>query len=229
MAERIAEIPLGGLVTAATSFIGGDGIVLLGYSGTLQPFLVLLPLEPGQVPEPGGVAPEQLDMGFAQAEGIAAVDADTYVFSSESFSNPLLQLPASLFRLDLPEQGGEEPGGEEPGEGEPGGGEGEPGGGEGEPGGGENPGTDGGPTPGLGPEELRIFRAQGSPILEYAHGSEASVLGRAIYDTAGRRILFQQGNAAQRPQINISQLEQAVYYLTLYLRNLTLSEPFISD
>ena len=227
-AERIAELAVGGLVTSASPFSDNTGIALLGYSGQLQPFFLSLPLQPGEVPSLVNANPEQLDMGFAQAEGITALDQDTYFFTSEAFSNPLLNLPASLFRLELPDSGEGEPGEGEggPGEGEPG--EGEPGEGEGEPGESENPLRGGGPTPGLNPDELRIFRPQGSSILEYAHGSSATVLGRAIFDVSGRRILFQQGTSVQNPSIDISQLEQAVYYLTLYLRDLTLTEPFVS-
>lgn len=222
VAERVAALAVEGLVTAATPSTDGNGLALLGYSGQLQPFLMQVPVSPGTPPNLEDAVFEQLEMGFAQAEGIAAIDQDTYFICSETFSNPLVNLPAALFRLQVPGSGGEDPGGEDPGNG------GEGPGGETPGGGGPVPGNGGGPTPGLAPDELRIFRSPGSPILQYAHGSDAVVLGRAIYDAAGRRIRFERGEEVRDPRVDISHLEQAVYYLTLYLRNLTLSRPFVT-
>lgn len=209
LARRIDEYQVNGLITAACRNTNGSDIVLLGYSGQLQPFLVKVPSSGNEFSFPAETERISLDIGIAQAEGITPGGAGVYYMSSEAFSNALLNLPASLFKILESEE--EEPGGEEPEEGE------------------DPPKGEGGP-PGMAlePDELRIYREPGSPILQYAYGSEEVLLGRAVFDAGGRRITFEKGPEIQMPQIDISHLETAVYYLTLYLRGKTLSAPFLS-
>lgn len=220
-AERIGELPVGGLITAGHPFSDGTGIALLGYSNQLQPFMVRLPLGANGLQFPTETTREPLEIGFGQAEGLLAVSPGVYLFSTESFSNAFVNLQASVFRVEFTDgdPNGEEPGGEEPGGEEPGGEE--PGGG-----GTLNPGF-GGYQPQLANDELRLFGRPFSGLLEYAHGSTNELLARAIYDSAGRRIRYEEGPEIRIAEMDVSGLGTSIYYFTLYLREQTLSRPFI--
>lgn len=207
-ARRVAQYNSGGLVTGAMRRPDGSGVVLLGYSELLQPFVIDIPA----LGEPFEFVPEtmkgMLEIGFSQAEGIAA-DAEGRVFvSSEAFANAFLNLSASVFTFTWDQE--ETPPDTDPDNPDPGGEEPQPGG-----------------DMGLQPGELRIYREPGSPMLRYAVGSENALLARAVYDSAGRLILYEKATEAVPGSLDVSGLETAVYYLTLYLRGETLSEPFL--
>ena len=207
-ARRIAQYPVRGLITGAARAPEGAGLVLLGYSSQLQPFAVFVPTTGASFTFPEATEKEILDIGFGQAEGICAAPGNRYFVSTESFSNALLNLPASVFVL-RPSQVSEGSPAPEPGS-----------------------GTDQDSIPKGGEEGgkghgLRLYRAPGSPILEYSLEQPRTILARAIYDTSGRQILFERGPGDPPGQLDISNLETSVYYLALYVEDRVLSRPFL--
>jgi hypothetical protein len=156
-----------------------------------------------------------LEIGFGQTEGISPAPGNRYFVSSESYSNALLSLPASIFVVSPPiwKNAGNEP---------------EP-----EPGSDPEPDPDPDPSPdwpgaGQGGNGLRVYRAPGSNILEYALEQPRTILARAVYDAAGRRVFFDAGPGDPPGQLDVSNLETSVYYLALYVGDRILSRPFLS-
>ncbi len=71
---------------------------------------------------------------------------------------------------------------------------------------------------------LRIFKRFGARELEYEIQGE--ILGRAIFDTNGRRINYIMGKDIRENTVNLATLNSAVYYLTFYTDKGTISAPF---
>ncbi len=205
-ARRITAYNSNGLITAAALGPGDTEVYLLGYRGELQPFIIRVP----NVGLPFAFGPDtensSLDLAFSQTEGIAIDSAGKVFVSSERYSDAFFNLPATVYSFlpDPADKGGLDPEGPGPG--------------------GEDPPDS---TTGLQPGELRIYREPGSPILRYAVGSENAVLARGVYDSAGRLVLYEKAGEMVPGSLDVSGLEAAVYYLTLYLRGETLSEPFL--
>lgn len=218
-AVKLGTVQASGLVTAATYNPESNILYLLGYSQLLQPFLLRFEDPPGSLSFGGTSQSSNLDIGFAQTEGICFVDHNTYYISSEKFvnSNPPIALAASLFRLETPDAPIENtpPPGEDPGD---------------DP----NPPPDEDPEPNPlpeddNPDELIIYRDFGSSSLQYILNTEDDLFGRAIYDLNGRRIQYTPKSEIVSNSIDISALGKSIYYLTFYLRTKILSKPFISD
>ena len=76
--------------------------------------------------------------------------------------------------------------------------------------------------------ELRLYRAPGSPILEYALKDPKRILARAVFDYTGRTIYMERGSGDPPGQLDISALETSVYYLVLYVGDRVLSRPFMT-
>ncbi len=205
LAHRLAEYPVRGLVTAASPDPVTGGLVLLGYSTQLQPFSLFVPVQGATFSFPASTKKELLDIGFGQTEGLTPAPGNRFFVSSESYSNAFLSLPASIFILS-PETVSEGGNGPPP-----------------DP----NPGT-GDPDGRMGLNDLRLYRAPGSPILEYALEDQQRILARAVYDATGRTVLFEQGPGDPPGQLDISALETSVYYLALYVGDRILSRPFLS-
>ena len=72
-----------------------------------------------------------------------------------------------------------------------------------------------------------IFRAAGSDELRYELNRPAPILARAVFDTAGRMVLFENAPEIDAGRLDIATLNTSVYYLTLYFRGAILSEPFL--
>lgn len=209
-ARRIAEYPVRGLITAAAPASGSEGVILLGYSAQLQPFTLTVPVAGPSFTFPEQTEKQLLDIGFGQTEGISPAPGGRYYVSSESFSNALLSLPASVFVLaPAPLSGGASEPGPGPGTGTPADSIPEP------------------PQKGMGKNSLRLYRAPGSAILEYALEYPQTVLARAVYDPTGRRILFERGPGDPPGQLDVSSLETSVYYLAIYVGDRVLSRPFL--
>lgn len=205
-ARRLAEYPVRGLVTAAAPDLATGGLVLLGYSTQLQPFSVFVPASGPVFDFPQGTRKELLDIGFGQTEGLSPAPGNRFYVSSESYANAFLSLPASVFILS----GAPAPGGEpvSPHDTKP-----------------EGPdGAEGG----MGRNDLRLFRSPGSPILGYVLEDPDRILARAVYDTTGRTVFFEHGPGSPPGQLDISSLENSVYYLALYVGDRILSRPFLS-
>jgi hypothetical protein len=197
-----------GLVTGATYNPDVRVLFLIGYSQQLQPFVLRMDGLTDTFTFNGTEQKIVLPIGFAQAEGITAVDENSYYFSSERFtnSNPPITLDAGLYRFNtadtIPgEENPEEPQQEDPP-------------------GGEDPGEDD------SGQELIIFLNAGSKVVQYELNAESELFGRAIFDTAGRRISLTHANRIDSNSIDLSILESSIYYLTFYLQGRTISRPF---
>ena len=207
LARRVARYPVRGLVTGAAPASAGDGLVLLGYSAQLQPFTVFVPSTAPSFAFPEAAEKQMLDIGFGQTEGICAAPGNRYFVSSESYSNALVSLPASVFVLKPLASPADSPTPEPGGTGQD-----------------SIPGRPGQDEGGFG---LRLYRAPGSPILEYDLEHPQTILARAVYDTTGRRVLFESGPGDPPGQLDISHLETSVYYLALYADDRVWSRPFL--
>ncbi len=213
MAINLGSTQFSGLVTAATYNDITNVLYLLGYSQLLQPFLVRYEDPPGPLSFSGNGEFSNLNIGLAQTEAIAFVDANIYYISSERFinSSPPIALEASLFKLET-EDDIMEPGPivEDPPPVIP-------------------PEDDPDPLPEENNEELVLFREFGSSLLHYELNTEDDLFGRAIFDTSGRRVQYTAEREIDGNSIDISNLERAVYYIAFYMRRKIISKAFISD
>ena len=197
IAQRAGAAAVNGLVTGA-SYNQSSGIIyLVGYNSLLQPFLFRLDdlVSPFNLPQSGQRF--NLELGFAQIEGITAIDNNNYLLSSEAFSrnSPPITLNPSLFRLrtnDVSE----------------------------EPDDNDDEGADPGTT------QLSVFVPFGSKTLEYNLQTDRDIFGWEIFDTTGRRVERLNSLQISENQIDISSLSSSVYYLAFYLRGTTIAKPF---
>ena len=215
-AINIGTAMVDGLVSAATYNPNSNILYLLGYSQFLQPFVFRFQDPPGPQSFGGTGQKILLDIGFGQAEGMCFVDHNTYYISTERFENtsPPVVLAASLFKLETGDDAVEilPPPDEDP----------DP-----DP----DPEEDPKGTPDPNPEiddELIVFRTFGSPVLRYVLNTQDDVFGMAIYDVKGRRIRYTSQSDIDGNEVDISTLENSIYYLTFYLRTKILSKAFIS-
>lgn len=80
------------------------------------------------------------------------------------------------------------------------------------------------PLPKEDKQGLLIFKRFGARELEYEIQGE--ILGRAIFDTNGRRINYILGKDIRENTVNLATLNSAIYYLTFYTDNGIVSAPF---
>lgn len=104
VAERVANYPIGGMVTAAVADPEKGQVLLLAYTAQLQPMLVLVPFPISDSGAPASPEKHLLSIGFAQAEGMVLAPGRKLLVSSEAFANRLIRLPAGIYRLDLEEE-----------------------------------------------------------------------------------------------------------------------------
>lgn len=203
VAKNIAEFPLNGLVTGADLISAENKIIILGYSTQLQPFIFSIS-SVTSTNFPGPVDKYTLPIGFAQAEGVAVGNNNMLYVSSERFSNSLLTLPASVFKLKWGEAEAGNPNGGEP-----------------EP--------DPEPEDGTRQDDnsLLLVSSPDSDVLQYRLPSEDTVLAQAVFDSSGRQLILQKGPEIQEGQVDISGLGPAVYYLTLFLGSKARSKAFL--
>jgi hypothetical protein len=76
-------------------------------------------------------------------------------------------------------------------------------------------------------KELLIYKRFGSRELGYQ--VEGEILGRAIFNSSGQRILYHSAKDIEGNTMDLSALGSAVYYLTFYLRKGMVSAPFGLD
>ncbi len=202
-AKNVGSYAIDGLVAGATYSPDTETLFIIGYTRLLAPFLAKV----GNLTENdifnGNLERINLNLGFAQAEGIAVANGNKYFFSTESFTstNPPITTTSRLFSfqhgvVEIPE--GENPDGEVPGEEE------------------------------QNEEELILYRGFGSDILQYELRTAQQVFGRAIFDLNGRRV-GQETNVDKSATIDISPFEKSIYYLTFYLQGKIISKPFIPN
>jgi hypothetical protein len=91
-----------GLITGATAFDSGKGIVLCGYSKMLQPFLYLLYDYKNNDFSTGNQRKIKISLPLHQIEGIESLDGKLFYLTNESFiRKPFLNVPQQIHLVDL--------------------------------------------------------------------------------------------------------------------------------
>lgn len=91
-----------GLITGATALASGKGIILCGYSKTLEPFIYLLYDYKNNVFSTGNQRKIKLSLPFHQIEGIATEDGKWFYLTNESFiRKPIVNTPQQIHSVDL--------------------------------------------------------------------------------------------------------------------------------
>ena len=211
VAKRIGDYDVEGLVTGATYNPISKVVFIIGYSSILAPFTIRI--DGPSVASIFGEAPERgvFGGGLAQTEGIAYVDENRYLVSSEFFRNasPPITLESKLFSfktMDGVEEESDEPEEEEELE---------------EPEESVEP-----PASELEEQDLILFKSFDSNLLEYTLNTDRTILGRAIFDATGRRIEYLSASEIEGTTVDLSLLGDSVYYLTFYLDNAILAKAF---
>ena len=196
-----------GLITGATYDDEQQLVLLSGYSQQLQPFLIYTEVNNGAVIFNTSTTRYNLPVGFAQVEGITKTGSGRFMISSEKFTNanPPVTLDQSLFAFNFGSQPDPDP---DPG---------------------PNPDPDPTPDPDEEPyrEGVVVFSPRDSDIISYDLFGDRQLFGRAIFDTSGRLIQYTKIQDIESNDVDVLGLRSGVYYLTFYLRGLTISEPFI--
>ena len=207
-AKNLGNYAVNGLVTGATYSPETKTLFIIGYSRLLAGFLTKVEGVAQTAIFGGTITRTNLDIGFAQVEGITFANDTTYYFSSEQFSriNPPISSASRLFSFKVNVTIEEEPEEEEPEEEEP---------------------EEENPEEGTSEKELILYRQIGSSVLHYELNTNQEVFGRAIFDLSGRQIAKYPGSDISSNSIDISTLQKSVYYLTFYLQEKTISKPFI--
>ena len=209
-AQNLGSYDSAGLITGATYNPNSQLIYLVGYSQQLQPFIIRIDGVDNEFNFDGNIVKSSLQLGFAQIESITNIDENTYYLTSEYFTNanPPITLDSRLFRFSTEDTTPEEPNPEEPppGEGEP-----------------EEPGE------GMEGEGIIVFISPGTKELHYILNIERELFGRAIFDTAGRKLELRNANEIGNNSIDLSIFESSIYFLTFYFEGRTISKPFFLD
>ena len=209
-ATKLDTYNIEGLVTGATFNLLSNELFLIGYSTTLSPFAARVTEVSNNSIFSGIVTKTNLGIGLAQVEAITYSDIDTYFVSSELFTRtvPAIKLESQLFKFDVKKE--QEPGTEpEPEEPEP-----EP-----EP----------QPEPELGNDEIIVFKGRLYDFLEYQSGIDKPIIRRSIFDALGREIKFKFGQDIEDTKVDLSTLQNGIYYLTFYYSDSKRSIPFYKD
>jgi hypothetical protein len=100
---RLKEtIDVDGLITGATLLASAKGIVLCGYSRTLQPFLYLLYGYKNNEFSAGNKRKIILSLPFHQIEGIESIDGKLFYLTNESLiKKPIVNNPQQMHTVDL--------------------------------------------------------------------------------------------------------------------------------
>lgn len=201
IAENKGSFAINGLVTGATYNPISEALFVVGYSATLSPFVVRIDGSTDTAIFGQEQNRTNLNIGLAQIEAIAFVGIDTYFMSSEFFSREALgiTLNAELFSFTTEEETEEET--EQETEEEP-------------------------INPEPIEEELILFRSFDSTILEYTLNTDRIILGRAIFDSTGRRLNYPFDTNFDDRTIDLSIFSSSIYYLTFYFSDGIVSKPF---
>ncbi|WP_304197394.1 T9SS C-terminal target domain-containing protein [Flavobacterium alvei] len=102
IAQLKETLNVDGLITGATLLTPGNGIVLCGYSKTLQPFLYLLYNYKNNDFSTANQRKIKISMPFHQIEGIATFDEKIFYLTNESFvRKPIINTPQQMHTVDL--------------------------------------------------------------------------------------------------------------------------------
>lgn len=102
IAQLKETLNVDGLITGATLLTSGKGIVLCGYSKSLQPFLFVLDHFQNNNFSTGSQRKIRLLLPFHQIEGIATFDGKRFYLTNESFvRKPFFNVPQQMHSIDL--------------------------------------------------------------------------------------------------------------------------------
>lgn len=102
IAQHKETLKVRGLITGATLTNYEKGIVLCGYSKTLQPFLYLLNDYKNNDFSTANKRKIKLALPFHQIEGITTLDGKSFYLTNESFvRKPFVNKPQQMFWIDL--------------------------------------------------------------------------------------------------------------------------------
>jgi len=102
VARSKETIDVDGLITGATLLASGKGIVLCGYSRTLQPFLYLLYGYKNNEFSAGNKRKIKLSLPFHQIESIESIDGKLLYLTNESLiKKPIIKIPPQMHTVDL--------------------------------------------------------------------------------------------------------------------------------
>ncbi len=202
-ATRIEMYNTNGLVTGATYNTLSDVLLLIGYTDSLEPFVVRVEKPSIQSIFGDKLNKINLDSGIAQIEGVTFINENRYFISSEFFidSTMDIQLNPQLYSfLDVEWKAEEQQQQEQQEE--------------------------------IIEEAIEgfiIFKQQKSNILHYQYETHEANHGRAIFDLSGRLVDFIMVPNDGSKTIDISWLNSSLYYLTLYVGNDVVTKAFIKD
>ncbi len=198
--EPIDDFQIDGLVTGATFNPITETLFIIGYTSVLTPFTFKISSITQSSIFTDLIERTDLNVGLAQMESITYVDGETYFLSSEFFSRSNPSITLETQLYTFKEFSDEpEPMPE--------------------------------PEPEPNPEEggVFIFQRPGFELLEYEINLDEQLLGRAIYDISGRQVSYTLGNEIEEDNIELSTLQNSVYYLTFYFATGIISVPFIKN
>lgn len=202
IATKITSYPSNGLVTGATYDEAENGLLLIGYSSLLSPFVIRSrDIVDGALFD-NDVERISLDIGFAQAEAITSVGASRYFIGTERFERQSLgiTLAPMLYALQFESETSET---DEIPEAEEEGGN-------------------------YDEDRLVLYGSHTPKKLQYELLSDKTVLAQAIFDTSGKRLRFTPGPDIENTYLDLTTFESGVYYLTLYLGDKILSKAFVA-
>lgn len=200
-AKRTAYIPNVALITGATRMSGDSGIALVGYTSLLQPFVVLIGQESGRLNLTSGIQRRYLTLSNGQSEGICALPNGNLLVSTENFNNEFLNLPAAVYLVVLQSEESTNEGGEST----------------------EDTGEGGVTEP-----DFQIWYEPKTGSLDYnLELNYGDPLSRAIFDLAGRRVIYEENPNTGSRAIDLSALRTAVYYLVLNFKDRIVSRSFV--
>lgn len=205
VAKKIAEKKNIGLITGATNWGVNGEITLMGYTSFLQPFLVSVPVESNTILFEKATQRQFLNLPVGQTEAICALAENRFLISSESFSNSMLNLPASVYEINLPAEDNSDSDLSD-----------------------DAIDSDSPETTFLAPDELKLIFQKTNNVLAYQfEGDSSKVRARAIFDSAGRQLAYDTIPNISLAELHLSNLRSAVYYFVLYLGDKTLTRSFL--
>lgn len=200
-AARLDSYQVDGLVTGATYDEGNSQLFLVGYSQLLAPFFVNISGANTNAVFGGVQTKLNLAIGVAQVEAITyTFDGQFYITSEEFNSPPIVSSASRLFGFTLDDNPQEEE--EEP----------------------QNPSE-----PPSTKEALIVYKTFGSNNLNYQLNTERAVIAMGVFDASGRLVSYVPLERITEAPVDLSSLDQAMYYLTFFLVDDIISAPFVKD
>ena len=202
-AKRVGAHEVDGLVTGATFNELSNDLVLIGYSNTLQPFVIRAKDIEATSIFGDNVERIPLDIGFGQAEAITSITAYEYLIGTEQFqrNTPSVNLDPTLYSVQFLEDN-------EINE--------------------EVPDREEDPEIDPGEDRLILYGAYDSKIIHYDLETNRPVLAQAIFDTSGKMLQFKTAAEIEGNDLDVTIFKSGVYYFTLYLGDKKLSKAFVA-